>query len=373
MERPPRFSTEHLWPQNRGATEGTPLHSDLHALAPVMQSVNSSRSDHPFGEVPDDDADRWWGPDGATRTAAPPRSPRATSTPRSSTAPTARLEPREAVKGDVARALFYVWTVYGPSGANGLDVAFWSLQRETLLAWHQADPADDAERDRTHTVEAHQGTPNPFVLDATLASRAFGMTAIGSLAAGQVGPGAARVEWTTTAEGVTLSFRIEARLDAAGTPWTTWAETPAIGTPSSYAVTAEGLAPGAYRVRLVAVASIPVVLGEVGVSVGGATAGEQTPEVASSLTPPAPNPAGHGTVRAHLTLTEPAHVLAVVSDALGREVAVVHDAAAVGTVALAVDASGLAPGVYVLRIAMLRAAATGEGGAVLSHRFTVAR
>ena len=114
----PRYSTEHLWPENRGATEGTPAHSDMHHLAPVMQSVNSSRSDHPFGEVVDAEADRWWGPDGVTGTAMPPASVRDLYTEKLNASTASLLEPRESVKGDVARAMFYVWAVYGPSGAD---------------------------------------------------------------------------------------------------------------------------------------------------------------------------------------------------------------------------------------------------------------
>ena len=169
----PRYSTEHLWPENRGATDGTDAYRDLHHLAPVMQSVNSSRSDHPFGEVVDAEADRWWGPDGQTHTSMPTASVRDLYTEKRN-GTTALLEPRESVAGDVARAMFYVWTVYGPNGADQLDADFWAAQREVLLDWHEQDPADDAETDRTLIIEGHQGTANPFVLDATLAARAFG-------------------------------------------------------------------------------------------------------------------------------------------------------------------------------------------------------
>ena len=89
----PRYSTEHLWPENRGATEGTPAHSDMHHLAPVMQSVNSSRSDHPFGEVVDAEADRWWGPDGVTGTAMPPASVRDLYTEKLNVSTASLLEP----------------------------------------------------------------------------------------------------------------------------------------------------------------------------------------------------------------------------------------------------------------------------------------
>ena len=173
----PRVSTEHLWPQNRGTTEGSPAHSDLHGLAPAQQSINASRSDVPFGEVPDAEAARWWGPTPGVLTAPPPLATRDLySEKRNGSSPL--MEPREAVEGDVARALFYVWTVYGPHGGPraqpAIDVAFWESMRPTLLGWHAQDPADAAERARSATVARWQGTENPFVLDASLATRAFG-------------------------------------------------------------------------------------------------------------------------------------------------------------------------------------------------------
>lgn len=172
----PRVSTEHLWPQNRGSTEGTPAHSDLHHLAPAQQSINASRSDVPFGDVPDAEASRWWGPSPGYLTAPPPLATRDLySEKRNGSSPL--MEPRESVEGDVARALFYVWTVYGPHGGPraqpAIDAAFWTGMLPTLLQWDSDDPADAAERARSVTIAGWQGTQNPFVLDASLAARAF--------------------------------------------------------------------------------------------------------------------------------------------------------------------------------------------------------
>ena len=65
---------------------------------------------------------------------------------------------------------------------------------------------------------------------------------------------------------------------------------------------------------------------------------------------PTPNPS-FGMVRFTLTVPSPTHVRAVVVDALGRTVAVVHDGPAVGPLALAVDVGTLTPGTYALRVA----------------------
>ena len=79
-----------------------------------------------------------------------------------------------------------------------------------------------------------------------------------------------------------------------------------------------------------------------------ATPAEGSPGVPTFvLGPPTPNPSS-GAVRFDLMAPAPTRVRAVVLDALGRAVAVVHDGPAAGP--LAVDVSGLAPGVYALRV-----------------------
>ena len=366
----PRYSTEHLWPENRGATEGTPAHSDMHHLAPVMQSVNSSRSDHPFGEVVDAEADRWWGPDGVTGTAMPPASVRDLYTEKLNASTASLLEPRESVKGDVARAMFYVWAVYGPSGADQLDAEFWALQQTVLLAWHEQDPADPAEIDRTLTVEHHQGTANPFVLDETLAARAFSppavQVALASFTAMQTSDGA-RIAWSTSAEVGVVSWRIDGRADVFGGPWTEWATAMAGGQPGDYSLTVPSLAVGTYRVALTAVTvdGDALSLGDVGLTIEPATSDETAPSPAV-LTLLAPNPTRDRTA-ATLILPDPVHVLALVTDALGRDVDVPFQGPAVGTVQIAIDAHGLPPGVYVLRVLL------SQGPSLPPQRFTVAR
>ena len=84
-----------------------------------------------------------------------------------------------------------------------------------------------------------------------------------------------------------------------------------------------------------------------------------------SLSAPRPNPTTTGLARLDLALDTPQAVRATLHDALGRTVAVLYEGAAAGTVPLAVDAAGLAPGVYTVRVA----------GATVSavRRLTVAR
>ena len=81
----------------------------------------------------------------------------------------------------------------------------------------------------------------------------------------------------------------------------------------------------------------------------------------------APNPARGGTVRATLSLARPAVVRAVVIDAPGRTVALVHDGLATGSLVLALDSRLLRPGVYTL------SASTPGGSPPAVRRFTVVR
>lgn len=69
---------------------------------------------------------------------------------------------------------------------------------------------------------------------------------------------------------------------------------------------------------------------------------------ALALSAPAPNPAA-GRTSVRLRVEAPQTLRVVVVDALGRTVAVLHDGPAAGTLTLGVDASRLAPGVYVIR------------------------
>ncbi len=85
-------------------------------------------------------------------------------------------------RGDVARAMFYMDVRYeGDAGSepdliltddpylivstqtgNNESVAYMGLLA-TLLRWHDEDPVDDLERDRTDWVFAYQGNRNPFI------------------------------------------------------------------------------------------------------------------------------------------------------------------------------------------------------------------
>ncbi|MFB6231925.1 MAG: endonuclease [Salinibacter sp.] len=165
------INTEHVWPRSKGAGQ-EPAFSDLHILVPTRSAVNTARNNYAFGEIPDPDTDTWYFED-RSRSSPPSSNRPAWSELDDSPSDRAdrRFEPRHSVKGDVARAIFYFATVY----PNRADFSFFDAQRDTLLAWHEQDPVDATEMRRNLIQASYQdNTLNPFVVDATLADRAYG-------------------------------------------------------------------------------------------------------------------------------------------------------------------------------------------------------
>lgn len=95
--------------------------------------------------------------------------------------PDVSFEPRDAIKGDVARMLFYMDVRYnGERGLPDLRLVDRTGTRGvemgrlcTLLRWHAADPVDDRETARHERIAAIQGNRNPFVDQPELAARVY--------------------------------------------------------------------------------------------------------------------------------------------------------------------------------------------------------
>ena len=175
------INQEHIWPRAEGV-DGTQAELDLHHLAPTFVRANSDRGNLPFGEISDTSTDNWYIDNTVTSSV-----PTTDIDAYSERDVNVRFEPREDFKGNVARAMFYVATVYG----DLVDLSFFESQEETLLAWHYADKVDQNEYDRTFVIAGYQGdTPNPFVLDSTLARRAFFPETVGTEAGVPLGSAA---------------------------------------------------------------------------------------------------------------------------------------------------------------------------------------
>ena len=164
------INTEHVLPQSKGAGS-EPQRGDMHNLRPTRVNVNSDRASDPFADIPDAQTDTWYAFD--RQQAGVPDASAPYAIDAWSEADAGAFEPREAVKGDIARAVFYFAAIHETAvegeGARG----FVQGQLETLQQWHADDPVTQAERDRSSAIASAQGNENPFVLDATLATRAF--------------------------------------------------------------------------------------------------------------------------------------------------------------------------------------------------------
>lgn len=147
------WSREHVWAKSHGDFDtDPPAGTDAHHLRPCDISVNSARGNKDFdnggtqhAEATEcyTDADSW--------------------------------EPRDAVKGDVARMMFYMATRYegDVSGEPDLELVDYvnsSPNKEplhgklsTLIEWNTEDPVDDFEKNRNEVVYSYQGNRNPFI------------------------------------------------------------------------------------------------------------------------------------------------------------------------------------------------------------------
>lgn len=120
------WNREHVWPQSKlsGASA-----SDLHNLKPANNSINSSRSNHPFRD----------------------------STNSSYGHVSGGWFPGDNDKGDIARILFYMITRYSQLSLSTM------ANLTTLLKWHLEDPVDDFERNRNEVIYSYQENRNPYI------------------------------------------------------------------------------------------------------------------------------------------------------------------------------------------------------------------
>lgn len=160
------MNLEHSWPQAKGAGEGTGGNTNMYHLYPSRSAINSDRGDLPYGEINDSQTTRWYYQD--KEMASKP----ATNVDAYSEYINGMFEPRESVKGDIARGMFYFWTIYR-ADAEAADPTFFQGQLNTLCQWHEEDPVDAAEQLRNEKIAFYQGKPNPFILDCSLVQRAY--------------------------------------------------------------------------------------------------------------------------------------------------------------------------------------------------------
>ena len=157
------LNCEHSWPQSMGAGQ-EPQKSDMHHLYPCKSNVNSSRGNKPFGESIDSQTSTWYRNEYSQTSIPSQYIDEFSETNNSSDV----FEPREIVKGNIARSMYYFHTMYN----NNSDQSFFELQKDVLYQWHLIDPVDQKELDRTWAIAQYQdGKPNPYVIDNSLIYR----------------------------------------------------------------------------------------------------------------------------------------------------------------------------------------------------------
>ena len=112
------------------------IEMDMHNLYPSDKGANHERLAYAFADIP---GEKWWRDDCDLEIDKHKR----------------LAEPREAVRGDIARAVLYMEERWG--------IPIYQRQRSLLLRWHQEDPPDSHERWRNDQIEAYQGNRNPWI------------------------------------------------------------------------------------------------------------------------------------------------------------------------------------------------------------------
>lgn len=159
------WNREHIWPKSHGFPDSDDeAYTDAHHLKPCDNSVNSSRgnkdfdyggSQHSEATACRTDGDSW--------------------------------EPRDQVKGDIARMLFYMVVRYDPgyhrnNSTYDLELVDYTGtssspilgKLSSLLQWHIDDPVDDFEQNRNEVIFSYQENRNPFIDHPSLVEYIWG-------------------------------------------------------------------------------------------------------------------------------------------------------------------------------------------------------
>jgi endonuclease I len=160
------INLEHGWPQAKGAGDGTNGNMDMNHLYPSRVAINSDRGDYPYADISDNSTQTWYYL-GQEMSNVP-----SSNIDAYSEFVPGFFEPRESVKGDIARAMFYFWTIYR-ADAVAADPDYFEMMRASICQWHDEDPVDDFEAVRNNRIAFYQGKQNPFIIDCSLVKRTY--------------------------------------------------------------------------------------------------------------------------------------------------------------------------------------------------------
>ena len=151
------WNREHVWPRslgNFGTSQG--VGTDVHNLKPADGGLNSLRSNHEYDDL------------GSTGSGV---NYNGTATGNRINGSAGLFEPRDKVKGDLARIILYMDLRYEGAGSEPDLVVREALNSggtthavlSTLLDWHFTDPVDSFELNRNDVIHNMQGNRNPFI------------------------------------------------------------------------------------------------------------------------------------------------------------------------------------------------------------------
>jgi endonuclease I len=153
------WNREHIWSKSRGDfSDPSDLgaHTDTHHLVAAERVMNSTKNNRFFEDCHDGDdeniVDRGYG---------------------NYTCNTWEFEPRDEVKGDVARMIFYMAVSYDddildlevvndPDQDKDLKLPVYG-DIDDLLRWNKEDPVSEKEILRNQVIYTYQGNRNPFI------------------------------------------------------------------------------------------------------------------------------------------------------------------------------------------------------------------
>ena len=129
------WNREHVWPQSllgvKADNDIVNIASDLQNLKPANPSENSSRNNRYYDDI---------------------------------SVGGVSYEPRDEVKGDLARILLYMWTMYDELElVNTNPTVHEMAMLDKILEWHELDPVDDFERNRNDIIFDYQKNRNPYI------------------------------------------------------------------------------------------------------------------------------------------------------------------------------------------------------------------
>ncbi|WP_394132992.1 endonuclease [Shewanella maritima] len=155
------WNREHVWAKSHGFPSESQLgYTDAHHLRPTNDRINSTRSNYDFDECSDTGVEVEGAPGNYLDTAK------------------RCFEPRDLVKGDVARMILYMDTRYQGNDSNMPDLvavdyitsAEQIANNEPLIGklctmynWHFQDPVSETDMQRNDAVYTYQGNRNPYV------------------------------------------------------------------------------------------------------------------------------------------------------------------------------------------------------------------